>query len=547
MAVTSILDVDVQQQSFERFLNLWNDYQEQLKKQPEIWTKIAGIQAQAAGGLNEFKSSFEAHIGALTEVNEIEAEHGKLAMRNESLWRDTASHSGSFAKNLTHAATVMQKWAPFLFGAVVFGSAFGIDRLAADASGQRQQAMGLGGSIGQLKAFSTNFARVGDIGGLLGSVNQAETDISSPAYRSWLTLGLGAMSGNAVKDSMRYLDAVRAFTERMPLNMLGPMAQAYGIDLDSETLRRIRATSSAEWAGMEKGTLADINRMNIPGARNLQELSTQLSRNLSTISATFETQLAKSAPVLKSFSDAVTRATVGLLNAAGQWVQDPKSALENRLKQAFHIVNPLAPNGTIGLAWDAIQGLFTRHHVGTTLENALGPPARQFAHWATTPMRQFYSSEADRLDPSGMLQTMGMLESGMNPIISNSSKGAAGMMQFMPTIATALGIDPRNAEQSLRGAEVMRERLMREYGGDIAKVLAAYNWGEGHLNKDIAKYGENWLQHAPEETRSYVASGELRLFLRDLRTLLAGSAKIDVRLPPGSSATASISGLGATR
>ncbi|MGC2161706.1 MAG: hypothetical protein WA634_07360, partial [Silvibacterium sp.] len=62
MAVKSILDVDVQQQSFERFLNLWNEYQEQLKKQPEIWTKISAIQAKAAGGLAEYKATTEAHI-----------------------------------------------------------------------------------------------------------------------------------------------------------------------------------------------------------------------------------------------------------------------------------------------------------------------------------------------------------------------------------------------------------------------------------------------------------------------------------------------------
>jgi soluble lytic murein transglycosylase len=42
------------------------------------------------------------------------------------------------------------------------------------------------------------------------------------------------------------------------------------------------------------------------------------------------------------------------------------------------------------------------------------------------------------------------------------------------------------------------------YGGNLAKMWAAYNWGPGNLDAALKKYGESWLDYAPPETRAYV-------------------------------------------
>ena len=48
---------------------------------------------------------------------------------------------------------------------------------------------------------------------------------------------------------------------------------------------------------------------------------------------------------------------------------------------------------------------------------------------------------------------------------------------------------------------------MQEFNGDIAKVLAAYNAGEGTVEKDIARArreGGNWQDYLPDETKGYL-------------------------------------------
>jgi soluble lytic murein transglycosylase-like protein len=64
-----------------------------------------------------------------------------------------------------------------------------------------------------------------------------------------------------------------------------------------------------------------------------------------------------------------------------------------------------------------------------------------------------------------------------------SVKGAVGLMQLMPATASALGVDPKLAEQNAEGgAKFLRELLLR-YHGDATLALAAYNAGPGAVEK----------------------------------------------------------------
>jgi hypothetical protein len=48
--------------------------------------------------------------------------------------------------------------------------------------------------------------------------------------------------------------------------------------------------------------------------------------------------------------------------------------------------------------------------------------------------------------------------------------------------------------------------MHKQYGGDLAKMWAAYNWGPGKLDKVLAKYGARWFSHLPQDVRNYVSS-----------------------------------------
>lgn len=98
--------------------------------------------------------------------------------------------------------------------------------------------------------------------------------------------------------------------------------------------------------------------------------------------------------------------------------------------------------------------------------------------------------------PAGLLATQAMQESNGDPS-AKSPKGALGMFQFMPDTAKQYGIDPSDKYQAAQGAAQMNADLLKKYDGDLPSALAAYNWGEGNVDrKGLAK--------APEETRNYV-------------------------------------------
>ena len=47
--------------------------------------------------------------------------------------------------------------------------------------------------------------------------------------------------------------------------------------------------------------------------------------------------------------------------------------------------------------------------------------------------------------------------------------------------------------------------LLKKYHGEVAKALAAYNWGAGNLDRDIRNNGSDWQSHLPSETAKYIA------------------------------------------
>ena len=101
-----------------------------------------------------------------------------------------------------------------------------------------------------------------------------------------------------------------------------------------------------------------------------------------------------------------------------------------------------------------------------------------------------------------------MAESGGNPN-AVSTKGARGLMQVMPATARdpGFGIRPSNGTPAddVRVGREYRRAMERRYGGDLTRMWAAYNWGPGNLDAAIRRHGNNWIKHAPAETRAYVA------------------------------------------
>lgn len=97
-----------------------------------------------------------------------------------------------------------------------------------------------------------------------------------------------------------------------------------------------------------------------------------------------------------------------------------------------------------------------------------------------------------------------------NGRVITSPAGARYAMQVMPATARnpGYGIKPAADDSPAEWNRVGRDKLavlLKRYGGDPVKTWAAYNWGEGNVDKAIKAAGADWLASAPQETRNYVA------------------------------------------
>lgn len=86
-----------------------------------------------------------------------------------------------------------------------------------------------------------------------------------------------------------------------------------------------------------------------------------------------------------------------------------------------------------------------------------------------------------------------------------SSAGAIGVAQFMPDTARSLGVDPLNFEQAVLGGARYLKSNIDQFGGDVAKGVAAYNAGGGNVQKAVQAGGGNWTNFLPGETKSYLS------------------------------------------
>lgn len=110
--------------------------------------------------------------------------------------------------------------------------------------------------------------------------------------------------------------------------------------------------------------------------------------------------------------------------------------------------------------------------------------------------------------PQHMLYAVWAQESRKGNMKKASADGAKGHFQFMPGTAKAYGISGRewDFDASSDAAARYFQWLLKHYNGDHSKALAAYNWGNGNLDKAIKQYGTGWFAHMPKETQGYVNS-----------------------------------------
>ncbi|WP_018410431.1 lytic transglycosylase domain-containing protein [Methyloversatilis thermotolerans] len=122
---------------------------------------------------------------------------------------------------------------------------------------------------------------------------------------------------------------------------------------------------------------------------------------------------------------------------------------------------------------------------------------------ATHPAARLHATRIERAAlasgvDAGLLHAVIRAESAYNPN-ALSPKGAAGLMQLMPATARRYGVTDRfDPDQNVLGGALYLRDLLARFNGELELALAAYNAGEGA----VQKYGNQIPPY--DETRRYV-------------------------------------------
>ncbi|MGB7844415.1 MAG: lytic transglycosylase domain-containing protein [Candidatus Acidiferrum sp.] len=106
------------------------------------------------------------------------------------------------------------------------------------------------------------------------------------------------------------------------------------------------------------------------------------------------------------------------------------------------------------------------------------------------------AAERHHVDPA-LVRAVIETESNWNPA-ARSHKGASGLMQLIPTTAMRFGVnDAFNPKQNVDAGVRYLKLLLERYNGNLDLALAAYNAGEGAVDRAHGIPGYR-------ETRNYV-------------------------------------------
>ncbi len=347
MAAKSIVEIDVQDEKFQSFLEKFNEYQKALGELPEQWRVAVHGLGEAAketervrDGTEGITKAFADGVAALASVNDgldrlngnlekatkTQTEFNKKSGGARNFLNKASKDAKSLAGHIKDATTSLLSWGTVLglfSGLAGAGGLWGINHLAGNASAQRFTAMGLGTTAGGLNSTAVDFQKaLGSPVGTLGAIRDAQLDLS----KRWQFRAMGV--DNPDRDPAELLPemikAARDIFVRNGSTQQG--AEAYGLTnyLTLDDLNRFKKMSDEEIDAMAKQAQQDTRRLQLTDQqlRQWQDFNIQLDRSKVSIGNTFIRGLAPLAPELGKLSDAFSGAIETVLKSPelGKWI-----------------------------------------------------------------------------------------------------------------------------------------------------------------------------------------------------------------------------------
>lgn len=347
MAAKSIVEIDVQDEKFQSFLEKFNEYQKALGELPEQWRGAVHGLGEAAketervrDGTEGITKAFADGVAALASVNDgldrlngnlekatkTQTEFNKKSGGARNFLNKASKDAKSLAGHIKDATTSLLSWGTVLglfSGLAGAGGLWGLNHLAGNASAQRFTAMGLGTTAGGLNSTAVDFQKaLGNPVGTLGAIRDAQLDLS----KRWQFRAMGV--DNPGRDPAELLPemikAARDIFVRNGSTQQG--AEAYGLMnyFTLDDLNRFKKMSDEEIDAMAKQAQQDTRRLQLTDQqlRQWQDFNIQLDRSKVSIGNTFIRGLAPLAPELGKLSDAFSGAIETVLKSPelGKWI-----------------------------------------------------------------------------------------------------------------------------------------------------------------------------------------------------------------------------------
>jgi hypothetical protein len=596
MANKPVLNIEVNDSQFKAFNELFQQFQGKLGELPKEWERVNDSAAHSHDAL---AGAMGVLVESMVQSKDHARDLGlylKQAVEAQKQFRLTTQHGANGLKAMTKhakelkdtlfgAGKLMLKIGALGFGAVA-GGLFGLDKLAQHAVANQRTARGLGLTTGQLRAFQTDFgARYLDEGAL-ERANDARSD---PAKRAMLKYGLGISDAEMDRMDVGELAAKVALKAHdwwvsTPEGQRNPYVyQASGLadaapfesarfhgNTPRDELTRALAQYKEDAKGLDisnrdTDSLYSFSRQVELAGRNLETYFTRKLADLGPSLGSFITNLEKDAEFLldgiltPSNMEAIKNGIDDFAKYLGsQEFRDSAQKFLESLgtlgKAIMKVARLIVPDEDDHSADYSTTDLYLnpeRYHeeevapgVKVQVLNkpaGKGSPGRSAAAaGGKVPMEEaaayFGGLEAKYRLPEGLIAATAANESSYNPR-AISPKGAQGLMQLMPAVSKALGVaDPFDWRQNAEGGAKLFGELQDRYKGDIRKEIAAWNWSPAGVDRAVEKYGANWEQAAPQETRNLIAS-----ILKTMADNKRNVAKVDLTITNKSGTAVAVS------
>lgn len=346
MAAKSIVEIDVQDEKFQSFLEKFNEYQKALGELPEQWRGAVHGLGEAAketervrDGTEGITKAFADGVAAIASVNDgldrlngnlekatkTQTEFNKKSGGARNFLNKASKDAKSLAGHIKDATTSLLSWGTVLglfSGLAGAGGLWGLNRLSGNASSQRFTALGLGTTAGGMNASAVNYQKaLGNPTGTLGAIRDAQLDLS----KRWQFRAMGVNPDQDPAELLpQMIRSARDIFVRNGSTQQG--AEAYGLTnyFTLDDLNRFKNMSDAEIEAMAKQAQKDTQRLQLTDQqlRQWQDFNIQLDRSKVSIGNTFIRGLAPLVPQLSKLSDAFSGAIETVLKSPelGKWI-----------------------------------------------------------------------------------------------------------------------------------------------------------------------------------------------------------------------------------